>query len=53
MDGVAAEQRERLQSIEEELDEVKRRLGRIWQAIETTDIEMADASDRHQGAPGA
>ena len=46
MDGVAAEQRERLQSIEEELDEVKRRLGRIWQAIETTDIEMADASDR-------
>ena len=46
MDGVAAEQRERLQSIEEELEEVKRRLGRIWQAIETTDIEMADASDR-------
>ena len=46
MDGVAAEQRERLQSTEEELDEVKRRLGRIWQAIETTDIEMADASDR-------
>ena len=46
MDGVAAEQRERLETIEEELDEVKRRLGRIWQAIETTDIEMADASDR-------
>ena len=46
MDGVAAEQRERLQSIHEELEEVKRRLGRIWQAIETTDIEMADASDR-------
>ena len=46
MDGVAAEQRERLETIKEELDEVKRRLGRIWQAIETTDIEMADASDR-------
>ena len=46
MDGVAAEQRERLETIEEELEEVKRRLGRIWQAIETTDIEMADASDR-------
>ena len=46
MDGVAAEQRERLETIDEELDEVKRRLGRIWQAIETTDIEMADASDR-------
>ena len=46
MDGVAAEQRERLETIDEELEEVKRRLGRIWQAIETTDIEMADASDR-------
>ena len=46
MDGVAREQRERLQTIDEELEDVKRRLGRIWQAIETTDIEMADASDR-------
>ena len=25
---------------------MKRRLGRIWNAIETSDIEMADASDR-------
>ena len=46
MDGVASEQRERLESIEEELEEVKRRLGRIRQVIETTDIEMADASER-------
>ena len=46
MDGVAREQRERLESIEEELEDVKRRLGRIWHVIETTDIEMADASDR-------
>ena len=46
MDGVAREQRQRLQTIDEELEDVKRRLGRIWQAIETTDIEMADASDR-------
>ena len=46
MDGVASEQRERLESIEEVLEEVKRRLGRIWQVIETTDIEMADASER-------
>ena len=46
MDGVAAEQRQRMETIEEELEEVKRRLGRIWQVIETTDIEMADASDR-------
>ena len=29
-----------------ELEDVKRRLGRIWQVIETTDIEMADASER-------
>ena len=46
MDGVASEQRERLENIEEELEEVKRRLSRIWQVIETTDIEMADASER-------
>ncbi len=46
MHGVASEQRERLENIEEELEEVKRRLSRIWQVIETTDIEMADASER-------
>ena len=46
MDGVAREQRERLQTIDEELEDVKKRLGRIWQVIETTDIEMADASER-------
>ncbi|MYC06781.1 MAG: hypothetical protein F4X57_06380 [Chloroflexi bacterium] len=46
MDGVAREQRERLEGIEEELEDVKRRLGRIWHVIETTDIEIADASDR-------
>ena len=46
MDGVARKQRERLQTIDEELEDVKRRLGRIWQVIETTDIEMADASER-------
>ena len=43
---MAAEQRERLETIEEELEDVKKRLGRIWQVIETTDIEMADASER-------
>ena len=25
---------------------MKRRLGRIWNVIETSDVEMADASDR-------
>ena len=46
MDGVAAEQRERLETIEEELEDVKKRLVRIWNFIETSDTEMADASDR-------
>ena len=43
---MAREQRDRLETIEEELEDVKKRLGRIWQVIETTDIEMADASER-------
>ena len=47
MDGVAAEQRERLETIEEELEDVKRKLGRIWHFIENADdIDMADASAR-------
>ncbi len=46
MDGIAREQRQRLETIEGELEEVKRRLGRIWQFVETTDIEMADAAGR-------
>ena len=46
MDGVASEQRKRLETIEDELEDVKRKLGRIWHFVETTDIDMADASDR-------
>ena len=46
MDGVAAEQRTRLETIEDELEDVKRKLGRIWHFIETTDIDMADAAAR-------
>ena len=46
MDGIAQDQRERLRIIEDELEDVKRRLGRIWNVIETSDVEMADASDR-------
>ena len=49
MDGVASEQRERLKTIEEEIEDVKRSLGRIWRVIETTDIKMADASERIRG----
>ena len=46
MDGIAREERQKLETIEVELEEVKRRLGRIWQFVETTDIETADAADR-------
>ncbi len=47
MDKVAAEQHKRLETIDEELEDVKRKLGRIWHFIETADdIDMADASAR-------
>ncbi len=46
MDGVAHEQRRTLETVEQELIEVKRRLDRIWQVIETSDLDAADASDR-------
>ena len=40
------EQRKSLRAIEDELEDVKKKLGRIWHHIETTDTAMADASDR-------
>ena len=46
MDGVTREQRKRLETIEDELEDVKRKLGRIWHFIETSDAVMADASGR-------
>ena len=46
MDGVAAEQRQRLQSIEEEQVQVKRWLDRLYRAIETTDLEPLDMAPR-------
>ena len=46
MDGIASEQRKRLRTIEDELEDVKWRLGCIYNAIETSDIDIADASDR-------
>ena len=46
MDGVAREQRERLETIEMDLENVKRKMGRIWHVIETTHLDVADASDR-------
>ena len=46
MDGVTREQRKSLRAIEDELEDVRKKLGRIWHHIETTDTAMADASDR-------
>jgi len=46
MDGVAREQRQRLATIEAELAEVRRKLDRVWHIVETTDLELADATGR-------
>ncbi len=45
MDGVAREQRQNLETIEAEPEGVKRKLDRIWHFVESTDLEMADASE--------
>ena len=46
MDGVAREQRERLESIDGELEEVKKQLGRVWHFIARSDsVDVAEASD--------
>ena len=44
MGRVSREQRKRLRTIEDELADVKRQLGRIWRYIATSDTVMADAS---------
>ena len=46
MDGVAIEQRKRLESIQRELDEVDRWLDRLYRAIETTELDMTDIAPR-------
>ena len=46
MDGVAAEQRERLENIEAELIEERRRLERVWHVIENSDLDISDATSR-------
>ena len=46
MDGVASEQRQRLESIEAELEEVKKQLGRVWHFISASDsVDVAAASE--------
>ena len=46
MDGAAAEHRQKLESIEAELEEVKKQLGRVWHFISKSDsVDIAAASD--------
>ena len=46
MDGVAKEQRQKLETIEAELVDVKRRLGRLYDLAETTDLDIEDFKPR-------
>ena len=46
MDGVANEQRQMLESIDGELEEVKKQLGRVWHFIANSDsVDVAEASN--------
>ena len=46
MDGVASEQRDALESIDGELEDVKKQLGRVWHFIAQSDsVDVAEASD--------
>ncbi len=46
MDGAAYEERERLETIEAELREIRLMLDRIWRVIEKTDLDVDDAAPR-------
>ena len=46
MDGIAREQRQRLETAESELAEVKRRLERLYNLAETTDLDIEDFKPR-------
>ena len=46
MDGVAKEQRQRLETIDSELVDVKRRLDWLYNLVETTDLDVDDFKPR-------
>lgn len=46
MDGIAAEQREKLETIEAELLEVRQRVDRLWKLVETTDLQTEEILPR-------
>ena len=52
LDEVFQEQNERIEAVEEELIEVRRRMDRLWHAVETTDLEINDIIPPHPRTPG-
>ncbi len=46
MDGVAREERERLETIEAEKEEVRRKMDRLWYIVESSDMEVNDILPR-------
>ena len=46
LDSVIREHREKVEAVEEELNEIRRRLDRLWQAVETTDLDIDDFKPR-------
>ena len=46
MDGIAREQRQKLETIESELVDVKRRLDRLYNLVEITDLDIEDFKPR-------
>ncbi len=48
MDG-EAQHRKKLQAVETELADVHRRLSRVWNLVETTDLDPSEATSRIRG----
>ena len=46
MGGVTRDQRKRLETIDSELNDVRQRLGRLYNLVETTDMEVDDFKPR-------
>ena len=46
LDSVIKEQREKVEAIDEELNEIRRRTDRLWVVVETTDMEINDILPR-------
>ena len=46
MDGVTREQRQKLETIESELADVRRRLDRLYHLMETTELDISDVLPR-------